>query len=98
MSLVTSENLFWLVIWWHAIAWLLRILLSFNKDRPAAQQAGRTTLWVQGFGDAALLLASGLIYITFGTFDLTELFRTIQSSPAPALWTGTVFEINSVTA
>ena len=97
LSLVTSGNLLWLFVWWHLVTWLLVLLLSFNETSPAARAAGRTTLQVQGFGDVALLLGSFLIYVKFGTLDLTELFRTIQSTPAPALWVGTVFEINSVT-
>ncbi len=98
LSLVTSGNLFWLFICWHLVTWLLVLLLSFNEGSFAARMAGRTTLRVQGFGDAALLVGILLIYAKFGTFDLTELFRAIQSSPAPLLWAGTVFEINSITA
>ena len=98
LSLVTSGNLFWLFIYWHVVTWLLVLLLSFNKGSSAARMAGRITLRVQGLGDAALLVGILLIYAKFGTFDLTELFRAIQSSPAPALWAGTIFEINSVTA
>ena len=97
LSLVTSGNLFWLFIWWHLVTWLLVLLLSFNGASPAARMAGRTTLRVQGLGDAALLVGILLIYVKFRTVDLTELFRAIQSSPAPTLWTGTIFEINSVT-
>jgi NADH-quinone oxidoreductase subunit L len=97
LSLVTSGNLLWLFIWWHLVTWLLVLLLSFNGASPAARMAGRTTLRVQGLGDAALLVGILLIYVKFGTVDLTELFRAIQSSPASTLWTGTIFEINSVT-
>jgi len=98
LSLVTSGNLFWLFIYWHVVTWLLVLLLSFNEGSSAARMAGRITLRVQGLGDAALLVGILLIYAKFGTFDLTELFRVIQLSPAPALWAGTIFEINSVTA
>lgn len=98
LSLVTSGNLFWLFICWHLVTWLLVLFLSFNEGSSAARMAGRTTLRVQGLGDAALLVGILLIYTKFGTFDLAELFRAVHSSPAPLLWAGTVFEINSVTA
>ena len=98
LSLVTSGNLLWLFFWWHLITWLLVLLLSFNETSPAARAAGRTTLRVLGLGDAALLGGLLLIYAKFGTLDLTELFRTIQSSAPPPLWAGTFFEINSITA
>lgn len=97
LSLVTSGNLFWLFICWHLVTWLLVLLLTFNGASSSAHMAGRTTLRVQGFGDAAMLLGILLIYAKFGTFDLTDLFLAIHSSPAPLLWAGTVFESNSVT-
>jgi len=98
LSLVASGNLFWLAVWWHAVTWLLRALLAFHRTRPAARAAGNTTLWVQGIGDMALLLAGLLTYRAFGTLDLQDLFRAIHSSPAPAIWAGTAFELDSVTA
>ncbi len=98
LSLVTSGNLFWLFGFWHAVSWLLMALLSFNPASLAARKAGRITLHVQGLGDAALLLGCVLIYLKFDTLDLPELFRRIQSSATPSLWSGTVFELNSVTA
>jgi NADH:ubiquinone oxidoreductase subunit 5 (chain L)/Multisubunit Na+/H+ antiporter, MnhA subunit len=33
LSLVTSGNLFWLLVCWHAVTWLLKILLSFHEAR-----------------------------------------------------------------
>ncbi|MDP1768031.1 MAG: proton-conducting transporter membrane subunit [Nitrospirota bacterium] len=98
LSLVTSGNLFWLFICWHLVTWLLVHLLSFNAASAAARAAALTTLRVQGFGDATLLAGIVLIYAKFGTFDLAELFRAIHTSPAPAFWAGTVFEINAITA
>lgn len=98
LSLVTSGNLFWLFICWHAMTWLLQALLSFNEARPAAWRAGRTTLRVHGIGDAALLIAVFLTYVTFGTLDLAELFRVVgQASSVPTFWKGTGWEISSVT-
>ena len=98
LSLVTSGNLFWLLVWWHAVTWLLKILLSFHEARAAARQAGRTAMRVLGLGDAALLIAIILTYATFGTLDITELFQAVKASNPPVLWEGTAWEINSVTA
>ncbi len=99
LSLVTSGNLFWVFVWWHAVSWLLKILLSFHGKRPAARQAARTAMRVLGLGDAALLIAIVLTYTTFGTLDVTELFRAMKEmSTAPVLWKGTWGEMNAVTA
>ncbi len=99
LGLVTSGNLFWLFVCWHAVTWLLKELLSFNEVRPAARQAGRTAMRVLGLGDAALVFALLLTYATFGTLDITELFQVVkETSTAAVLWEGTWWEMNSVTA
>jgi len=99
LMLVTSGHLLWLFVFWHAVTWLLRALLSFNRESQTARKAGRTTLRVQGFGDAALLVGFGLIYTTFGTFDLTTLFEKLNNGMAvPTFGAGTWWESHAVTA
>ncbi|MBS0152251.1 MAG: NADH-quinone oxidoreductase subunit L [Nitrospira sp.] len=94
LVLVTSGHLLWLFVAWHAVSWLLQTLLSFNRDSQAAREAGRTTLCVQGVGDAALLVGFGLIYATFGTFDLTVLHEQWSSGTVvPPFGEGTWWEI-----
>ena len=99
LGLVTSGNLFWLLVWWHAVTWLLKILLSFHEARPAARQAGRTAMRVLGLGDAALLIA----IIT----DLRDIRNARchgivpgREGPGyrPVLWKGTSWEMYSVSA
>lgn len=98
LVLVTSGHLLWLLAAWHAVSWLLQTLLAFNKDSQAAQEAGRTTLRIQGAGDAALLLGFGLIYTTFGTFDLTVLYEKWGSGTVvPAFGEGTWWEFSANT-
>ncbi len=98
LMLVTSGNLLWLFVAWHAVTWLLRALLAFNKDSRAAKDAGQTTLLVQGVGDAALLVGIGLIYATFGTLDLTLLYEQWNSGEAaPVFGEGAWWEISANT-
>jgi NADH-quinone oxidoreductase subunit L len=98
LSLVTSGHLLWLFAAWHAVTWMLKILLSFNEASPAAQRAGRTTLRVQGIGDAALLCGILLIYTAFGTFDIPTLFQTVKEGAAPMIGAGTWWETEVVSA
>ena len=99
LGLVTSGNLFWLLVCWHAVTWLLKILLSFHEARPAARQAGRTAMRVLCLGDAALLIAIIMTYATFGTLDVTELFQAVTDpATVPVLWKGTSWEMSSVSA
>ncbi|MFO0706631.1 MAG: proton-conducting transporter membrane subunit [Nitrospira sp.] len=96
LNLVTSGHLLWLWIWWHAVTWLLRTLLSFNQASPAARQAGTTTLWVQGVGDLALLAAVAATYAAFGTFNLREVIGQLQlAASPPVLWHGTWAETSA---
>jgi NADH-quinone oxidoreductase subunit L len=99
LSLVTSGNLLWLFISWHAITWLLPALLSFDRGRPAARQAGRTTFRVHAIGDGGLLLAIVLVYVAYGTLDLGTLFQMIKEAPvAPVFFSGTWWEVTAPSA
>ena len=98
LTLVTSGHLLWLFLAWHAVTWLLRSLLTFNVRNAAARQAGRSTLRVHGIGDAAFLFAIVLIFLTFGTFDLGEIFE-LANGPAGTALLGkdSWLEVRSVT-
>lgn len=97
LSLVTSGHLLWFFLAWHTVTWLLATFISFDRASPAARQAGRTTLLVQGLGDVALLLAIVALYAAFGTLDLTALFHALDAMPSrPTLWTGTRFELDAI--
>ncbi|HJR75387.1 MAG TPA: proton-conducting transporter membrane subunit [Nitrospiraceae bacterium] len=98
LSLVTSGNLFWLFVYWHAVTWLLKALLSFNPASLPARHAARSVLRVQGFGDAALLIAIVLIYVTFGTLDLSQLFHMLNDMPVRPSWgRDTWWEMDAIT-
>ena len=99
LALVTSGHLLWLFASWHAVTWLLKTLLAFNSTDPAAQRAGRTTLLIQGLGDAALLFGIALIYLSFGTLDLPTLFQQLNNAGgSPSFGAGTWWEMHAVTA
>ncbi|HVG01372.1 MAG TPA: proton-conducting transporter membrane subunit [Nitrospira sp.] len=98
LTLVSSGHLIWLFLSWHAVTWLLRSLLNFNAGNAAARMAGRTTLRVQGIGDAAFLGAIVLIYATFGTFDLSQIFELANGPAGMAVFgKDTWFELRAVT-
>ncbi len=99
LSLVTSGNVFWLFFCWHLVTWLLVALVSFNTKSQAAREAGRRTLWIQGIGDGAFLLAVIVLYAAYGTLDLEELFARLPSaSPSPLVWWGTRMEVDVASA
>lgn len=96
LVLVTSGHLLWLFVAWHAVTWLLTALIGFNQDSVSARKAGRVTLYVQGAGDLALLAGIVVIYMTFGTFELTKMFQTLATSPTtPQLGSGAWWSIRA---
>ncbi|MBK8378342.1 MAG: NADH-quinone oxidoreductase subunit L [Nitrospira sp.] len=93
LSLVSSGNLFWLFVCWHLVTWLLATLLVCNPDSRAARDAGQKTFWVQSFGDAAFAVALLVLYGSYGTWDMTDLFARLQTAPAPlTVWPGLQWE------
>lgn len=98
VTLVITGHLLWLFIFWHAVTWLLKGLLSFNEASSEARLAGRTTLAVQGLGDTAFLAGILVIYAAFGTFDLPTLFEAVHNGVLPAFGAGSWWEFDAASA
>ncbi len=87
LALVTSGSLVWILGLWHIVSWLLATLLRFNRGSHAAHDAGKRTLWIQGFGDAAFAVATVILYQAFGTLELRGLFaRLADTAAALPVW------------
>ena len=93
LSLVSSGNLLWMFVCWHLVSWLLATLLVCNPASRAARDAGQKTFWVQGLGDAAFALVLLILYGSYGTLDVTELFARVQATPV-TLWAGLPLELD----
>ena len=74
LSLVSSGNLLWMFACWHLVTWLLATLLVCNPASLAARDAGQKTFWVQSLGGAAFGLVLLILYGSYGTLDVSELF------------------------
>ena len=93
LSLVSSGNLLWMFACWHLVTWLLATLLVCNPASLAARDAGQKTFWVQSLGDAAFALVLLILYGSYGTLDVTELFPRVQAAPVTS-WSGLALELN----
>jgi len=76
---VTASNLLMLFGAWLASSFGIHQLLLYYPHRPAAQMAAKKKFVISRIGDLAVLGGIILTYRTFGTFELEELFRAIQS-------------------
>ncbi|HMB09233.1 proton-conducting transporter membrane subunit [Saliniramus sp.] len=73
LLLVQSGSLVTLVLAFVAIGFGLRQLLLFYSERPEAQRAAAKFTLVWAGGDVALVLASILLFIAFGTTDIASI-------------------------
>ena len=73
LVLVQSGSLAVLVLAFIAVGLGLRQLLLFYTDRPEARRAAAKFTLVWAAGDAALVVASVLLWLAFGTADLAAI-------------------------
>ncbi len=73
LTLVQSGSLAVLAAGFVAAGAGLRSLLLFYPERAAARRAAAKFSRVWGAGDAALIAASGLLWLAFGTLDVARL-------------------------
>ncbi|GAA5020378.1 NADH dehydrogenase [Marivirga lumbricoides] len=77
--LVLSGNLLQLLVFWTATSICLHYLLVFYRERPQAIAAARKKFVIARLGDLSLFVAVVLLYLSFGTGDLQEIFTSIQN-------------------
>ena len=73
LVLVLSANLIVTIAAFLAIGVLLRQLLLFYPERMAARRAAAKFTLVWGMGDAALILAAGLLWASAGSLNIATL-------------------------
>ena len=76
--LVLSGSLLQLFVAWVGTSVALHRLLLYYSDRPRAVAAARKKFICARIGDAFLFLAAMLLYLTFGTGDLTQLLKVAR--------------------
>lgn len=77
--MVVVGNLLLFFIAWVMTSLALHQLLLHYRHRPAAHRAAWTKFGISRLGDVFLVIALGLTFKTFGTFDLTELFSQAEA-------------------
>jgi len=80
--LVLSGNLLLFVVAWICTSASLHTLLLFHPERPAAVAAARKKFIAARIGDACLILAAGLLYVSFGSGQLDVIFANATTNSA----------------
>ncbi|MGD8570479.1 MAG: proton-conducting transporter membrane subunit [Gammaproteobacteria bacterium] len=81
LIMVVAGDLLTLLIAWHAIGVLLYFLLGHDTRRQSTFRYAFWTFITYRVGDLALILAAAILFHTYGTWSLTEIFQRIQNEP-----------------
>lgn len=94
LMMVSAADLITLLVAWHLIGVLLYFLLGHDTDNLSTQKYAMWTLITYRIGDLPLVLAAALLYQTYGTFVLSDIFHLISTSEqTPYLFGVSVLEI-----
>ncbi len=72
IMLVLSANFLQLYIFWEAVGLCSYLLVGFWYEKPAAAAAGKKAFLVNRIGDFGFATGVFLIWLTFGTLDISE--------------------------
>ncbi len=81
LIMVAAGDLITLLISWHLIGVLLYFLLGQDTRSKTAYRYGFWTFITYRFGDLPLLLAAAVLFHTFQTWSLPEIFAAIADNP-----------------
>ncbi|MBZ0184591.1 MAG: putative monovalent cation/H+ antiporter subunit A [Melioribacteraceae bacterium] len=73
IGVVTSDNLMTLFIFWELTSISSYLLIGFNHEKESSRYSALQALLVTGLGGLALLAGFILLYITTGTWDISEI-------------------------
>ncbi|MFD0982651.1 proton-conducting transporter transmembrane domain-containing protein [Tropicimonas aquimaris] len=87
MLLVSAGHLAQLLLGWAMVGMGVHRLLLFYPDRPGAQRAARKKTLVSRGADLALLAASGLLVLAYGTSEIAAIADAARAGklPLPAI-------------
>jgi NADH-quinone oxidoreductase subunit L len=82
LVMVSAGDLVSLLVAWHLVGVLLYFLLGQDTRSPTAYRYAFWTLITYRFGDVPLVLAAAVLYHSYGTWSLPELFAAMAEHPA----------------
>ncbi|MDQ7782247.1 MAG: NADH-quinone oxidoreductase subunit L [Desulfomonilaceae bacterium] len=74
LILVSANNFLLLFVGWEGVGLCSYLLIGYYYEKKSAADAGKKAFVVNRVGDFGFLVGMFLIFITFGTFDFTQVF------------------------
>jgi len=81
LIMVAAGDLITLLIAWHLIGVTLYFLLGQDTQSPSAYRYGLWTFITYRIGDIPLVLAALVLFHTYGTWSLPEIFAQLGANP-----------------
>lgn len=81
LVLVAAGDLLTLLVAWHLVGVLLYFLLGYDMRRESPFRYAFWTFITYRIGDVALVVGAAILFHSYGTWSLTELFARIQENP-----------------
>lgn len=80
LFLVTSSNYIILFLGWEGVGICSYLLINFWFTRVGANKSAIMAMFVNKIGDISLLIAFGLIFFIFQTFDFSIIFFSVDTT------------------
>ncbi len=79
--MVAAADMITLLVAWHLIGVFLYFLLGHETRSFSAFRYGFWTFFTYRFGDLPLVLAAAVLFHTFDSWSLPEIFAAIEANP-----------------
>jgi NADH-quinone oxidoreductase subunit L len=94
IGIVLSDNLLITFMCWEMVGFASYLLIGFWMEKMAAARAAKKAFLINRIGDAGFLIGLAIVYVKFGTFDLSIINATIQTTLAESvLFSNIIFTI-----
>ncbi len=74
LILVSANNFLLMFVGWEGVGLCSYLLIGYYYEKKSAADAGKKAFVVNRIGDFGFLIGMFLIFVTFGTFNYTEVF------------------------
>jgi NADH-quinone oxidoreductase subunit L len=82
LILVASNNFLLFFVGWEGVGLCSYLLIGYYYEKKSAADAGKKAFVVNRVGDFGFLIGMFLIFVTFGTFDFTQVFSEAHAKLA----------------
>ena len=84
IGIVLSDNLLVTFMCWELVGFASYLLIGFWMEKMAAARASKKAFLINRIGDVGFLIGIFIVYVKFGTFDLSLINASLANSSIPS--------------